>query len=193
MKSKRDEADFEWKKLQITQLEELAEVGYIDIFYFDESAFSLTPCVPYAWQPKGKNIEIPTCRSKSISVAGFYTKDNKFIDYQSDKTMNAQRLVDIFNDFVSKTTKKTVVVLDNSPVHTSHLFTSFTPKWEEENDVYLFFLPKYSPELNCIEMLWKAIKYTWLEWNAYLSIDNLRENLNFVLKNIGKKFNIQFV
>ena len=107
--------------------------------------------------------------------------------------MNAQRLVDIFNDFVEKTTQKTVVILDNAPVHTSHLFTSFIPKWQEENDVYLFFLPKYSPELNRIEMLWKAIKYRWLEWSAYLSMDKLRENLNFVLKNIGKKFNIQFV
>ena len=82
MKSKRDEADFKQKKLQIEQLEDLADSGYIDLFYFDESSFSLTPCVPYAWQAKGKNIEIPTCRSKSISVAGFYTKNNKFIDYQ---------------------------------------------------------------------------------------------------------------
>ena len=59
--------------------------------------------------------------------------------------------------------------------------------------MYLGLIVKYSPKLNRIEMLWKAIKYTWLEWNAYLSMGNLIENLNFVLKNIGKKFNIQFV
>ena len=146
MKSKRDEFDFEHKKAQIQQLETLADSGYLDVFYFDESNFSLTPCVPYAWQAKGENVEIPTARSKSIHVAGFYTKSNIIIDYQSDKTMNAQRLVEIFNDFVGKTSKKTVVILDNSPVHTSHLFTSFISKWEEEHDVYLFFLPKYSPE-----------------------------------------------
>ena len=77
-------------------------------------------------------------------MAGFYTKDNKFIGYQSDKTMNGQKLVEIFNDFISKTIKKTVIILDNSPVHTSCLLTSFIQKWEEENDLYLFFLPKYS-------------------------------------------------
>jgi hypothetical protein len=36
----------------------------LDLYYFDESGFSLTPCIPYAWQPVGEVIEVPSSRSK---------------------------------------------------------------------------------------------------------------------------------
>jgi transposase len=64
--------------------------------------------------------------------------------------------------------------------------------WQEQ-DLYIFFLPPYSPELNKIEILWKKIKYQWLEFNAYLSWLNLQLYLNHVLENIGKKYILNFV
>jgi len=35
--------------------------------------------------------------------------------------------------------------------------------------VYIQFLPAYSPELNIIEALWKHCKYRWLSFNDWLS------------------------
>jgi len=192
LKSKRDQSEFDAKQAQIEDLQELAETGYIDLFYYDESHFSLTPSVPYAWQEKGQTVELPSSRGKSINVAGFYSKDNRFSNYQYTTAIDAEKLIDVFNDFIGKTTKKTVIILDNAPIHKSKLFMSCLPKWEQESDTYLFFLPTYSPELNMIEILWRKIKYEWLEWSAYLSFKNLQESLNTVCKNVGKKFNIQF-
>lgn len=192
LKPKRNQAEFDAKKAQIEGLESLAQTGYIDVFYYDESHFNLTPSVPYAWQEKGKTVQLPSSRGKSINVAGFYSKNNRFVDYQSTTTINSEKLVGIFNDFIKKTTKKTVIILDNAPIHKSKLFMSCLPKWEEESDTYLFFLPTYSPELNIIEILWRKIKYEWLEWRAYLNFQSLQECLNTVCKNVGKKFNIQF-
>lgn len=56
--------------------------------------------------------------------------------------------------------KKTVVILDNSPIHRSRMFMAKMKEWEEQ-DVLIFFLPPHSPELNLIEILWKRIKYPY--------------------------------
>jgi transposase len=46
-------------------------------------------------------------------------------------------------------------------------------EWREKG-LSLFFLPTYSPELNLIEILWRFIKYQWLEIDAYESWHNAR-------------------
>ena len=193
LKVKRNLIEFACKKAEIEQLEVLAHQGYVDVFYYDESHFSLTPCVPYAWQIKGETIEIPTARSKNINVAGFFSKKNQLIHYYSETSINSENLTEIFNDFAQKTTKKTVVIMDNAPIHKSKMFMKNIDKWRTENDLFLFFLPTYSPELNLIEILWRKIKYEWLEFKAYLSFDKLKINLKEILDNVGNKFNIQFV
>lgn len=179
--------DFASKKAEIEQLETLAESNYIDLYYYDESHFGLTPSVPYAWQIKGETIELPSAKGKYINVAGFFSKKNEFTSYSSQTTINAEKLVEIFDDFAQKTTKKTIVIMDNAPIHRSKLFTENIEKWRNENDLFLFFLPTYSPELNLVEIVWRKTKYEWLDFSAFLSFDSLKENLKYVLENIGKK------
>lgn len=192
LRSKRNQSEFEDKKAQIEQLNELGQAEYIDLFYYDESHFGLTPVVPYAWQEREKPVLLPSARGKTINVAGFFSKKNTLFSYQVSSTLNSQKLVTIFDDFAQKTTKKTVVILDNSPIHTSKYFKGQMHRWQEEHDLYLFFLPAYSPELNCIEILWREIKYRWLGFKAYTSFENLSSQLDSVLKGVGTKFNINF-
>ena len=45
---------------------------------------------------------------------------------------------------------------------------------------------------NLIEILWRFVKYQWLPWEAYLSLDHLEEKLWEVFLNVGKKFIISF-
>ncbi|MBL0231703.1 MAG: transposase [Moraxellaceae bacterium] len=45
-----------------------------ELYYFDESGFSLHPVVPYAWQPKGQTIRIPSTASPRLNVLGFFSK-----------------------------------------------------------------------------------------------------------------------
>ncbi len=39
-------------------------------------------------------------------------------------------------------------------------------EWKQKN-LEIFWLPAYSPQLNLIEILWKFIKYEWMEIEAY--------------------------
>ncbi|MFV0329946.1 MAG: transposase, partial [Dysgonomonas sp.] len=75
--------------------------------------------------------------------------------------------------------------------HKSKLFKSKMDQWAEQ-DLIVFFLPPYSPELNKIEILWRVIKYKWLPIDAFLNFQNLKERLNNVLENVGSKYIINF-
>jgi transposase len=76
-------------------------------------------------------------------------------------------------------------------IHRSNLFKTKLNEWREQ-DVFVFFLPAYFPELNKIEILWRFVKYKWLTFDAFLNFNNLKEHLNEILSNIGVKYIINF-
>ena len=191
MKSKRDENLFNKQQTELKHLNDLHKSGYIDLYYGDASHFGLTPCVPYAWQHKEKPILLPAAKGKSLSVFGLMTPCCKFYSKSFEGTLNSDAVIGLLDEFVKTTTKRTIVVLDNAPIHTSKKFMQKIEAWREE-DLYIYFLPPYSPELNLIEILWRFIKYQWLPFEAYHDFGSLKEHLNTVLSQIGSKYDINF-
>jgi len=53
-------------------------------------------------------------------------------------------------------------------------------------------LPTYSPELNLIEILWRFIKYEWLEIDAYSSWQSLVSSVEKIIKEFGNNYVINF-
>lgn len=191
-KGEPDPKEYEQKTIQLDELKEQDRKGEIDLRYGDASGFSLESNVPYAWQEIGKTIEIETGHSKRFSVFGFMNVNHDLQAYTIEGTLDSQILVALIDDFCKTINKKTVIVLDCSPIHTSKLFLSKIPQWEILN-LEIFYLPKYSPELNLIEILWRFIKYIWIEFDAYLSIDNLILYVEKVIKGFGTDYKINFV
>ena len=191
LKYKQDKEQFKLKKASIESLKELEDKGYIDLYYGDESHFGLTPNVPYAWQMKGHQILLPASKGKFLNVIGLMNRKNKFIFETHETTINSVAMIDFMDKFAAQIVKKTVVILDNAPIHKSKKFKAKIEEWERQ-DLLIFFLPPYSPELNLIEILWRRIKYQWLSFTAYSCFQSLKENLQNVLLNIGKKYDIIF-
>lgn len=167
--------------------------GEIDLYYFDGSSFSLMPYIPYAWQKKNEEITIASAHSKNISVLGFLRRDNLFSSYVIEGNANSEIIIAVFDSFISSLpkTRKSFIVIDNAPTHTSYIFESMKSIWKEQN-VHIFNISPYSPELNIIEILWKEIKYRWMPFEAYESYETLSKSLNDILKNVGKIFTIKF-
>ena len=91
-----------------------------------------------------------------------------------------------------KEKKKSVIVMDQASIHTSdEIVYEKQAEWLERG-VELFWLPTYSPELNLIEILWRFIKYEWIEISAYKSWGTLIEYVERVLKEFGQKLVINF-
>jgi len=191
LKSKRNQDEFERKQQQIESLKELEDSGYIDLYFGDESHFGLTPNVPYAWQTKHNPILLPAAKGKFLNVVGLMNRKNDLFFEMNETTFNTNKIICFLDRFAAQIVKKTVVVLDNSPIHRSNKFKAKIKQWEED-DLLIYFLPPYSPELNLIEILWRRIKYNWLSFDAYLCFQNLKERLENVLQNIGLKYDIIF-
>ena len=52
--------------------------------------------------------------------------------------------------------------------------------------------PKASASLNIIEILWRFIKYKWLEVNDYDSYSKLVEAVENIITNFGLEYTINF-
>jgi hypothetical protein len=147
--------------------------------------------VAIPWQEKGQTILLESGSSKRLNVLGFLSKDNALQAYSCVGSVDSDVVVRCINDFCKDIDKKTVVVMDNAPIHTSETFQDNIPLWEEKG-LDIFYLPKYSPELNCIEILWRFIKYEWVELDAYKSWRHLVNYVENVLQNFGDKYKIIF-
>lgn len=192
LKGKRDSSAFESSKKRLKSLVQQMQAEEIDLVYFDESGFTLEPCVPYAWQPLGETLEVPSAKSQRLNVLGFLGhQQNQFESFVFEGSVNSSVVVACFDQFAKTLTKKTVVILDNASTHTSHEFVQNIESWEKQN-LIIQPISAYSPELNLIEILWRKIKYEWMPFSAYTSFKTLKDALFEILANIGGKYTINF-
>lgn len=192
LRSRRDEAAFRAAQAELHALQAAAECGACDLYYYDEAGFTLTPCVPYAWQSAGARLEIPTAQSGRQNVLGFLGwKQPHFHSFVFTGTVNSDLVIHCFETLSRLIEKETWVVMDNAPTHTSEEFDDPLDEWERRG-LHVFFLPPYCPELNLIELLWRKIKYEWLPISAYESYKTFVQALDEVLSQVGSKYQITF-
>jgi len=53
--------------------------------------------------------------------------------------------------------------------------------WKEKN-LTVFYLPPYSLQLNPIEIVWKFMKYYWIEFDSYKSATNMKNYVEKVIQ-----------
>ncbi|RDC61911.1 IS630 family transposase [Adhaeribacter pallidiroseus] len=187
----QDEKEYEQKRTTLFTLLFLAQAGYIDLCFGDESGFSLMPTVPYGWIKKGKQACLLAQRSARVNVFGLLSTTNQLTAYQKQESLTADFIIECLEDFCPTISQMTVIVLDNAPLHTSTTFRAKQAEWESKG-LYLFFLPKYSPHLNRIEQLWKQIKHHWLKAADYLSLTHLKQALERIITGFGTSFTLDF-
>lgn len=181
----------EAKQAALKTLRRLFQSNWIDLYFADEATFSMTPVVPYAWQEKGRQIEIFPQRDKKVNLFGIFRPDNVAVTYQSEANINSEFLIRSISDFCQYIEKPTVLVIDNAPVHRSKLFSEQLLKWQEK-DLYVFFLPKYSPHLNIAETYWRKAKYEWLKPSDYFSFAKYKRRIKEIFNKIGIDYKIVF-
>ena len=191
LKKKQNQQEYERKLAELKQLLDLYRMDYIDLYFADESGFNQEAYVPYGWQPKGEYIEITPSKSKGTQVFGVMSLDNELSAYSFKGSMNSQTVIACLEAFQQEIKQPTVVVLDNAPIHQSKAFQAKIQQWQQQ-DLYIFFLPTYSPHLNPIEILWRKIKYEWLNYEDIQTQKQLDQRLEDILRNFGKEHRINF-
>lgn len=171
MKKTPDPEEVKDKIKRMKALFALQKAHFIDLYFGDESGFSLSPQVPYGWQPVGEQVAIGVQRTHVTNILGFLNPITQTLfPYATAKNQNVDSdfVIQCIDDFVSRCKKPTVIVLDNATFHTSEKFREKRKAWERQ-DLFVFYLPKYSPHLNLIETLWRKMKYEWIRPKDYRS------------------------
>jgi transposase len=184
--------EYKEKAAQLVELQRLEDEGKINLYYLDETGFSLIPSIPYAWQNIGEYLSIKSRHSPRLNVWGIMNRHNHLETYVSSQSINSDVVIACIDAFFPSVDKPTVIVVDQSSIHTSDAILDKLEEWQERN-ITIFELPSYSPELNLIEILWRFIKYKWIEIDAYSSWKNFVTCIEKILKQFGKTYVINFV
>lgn len=187
-----DVQEYGEKQAQLEELKRLEDLREIDLYYLDEAGFCLIPCIPYGWQPIGETLEIASQRSRRLNVLGLMTRANKLETYVSQQSITSDVVIACIDAFFPKVDKRTVIVVDQASIHTSDIVQDKLEEWQQRR-IEIFQLPSYSPQLNLIEILWRFIKYEWIEVSAYQSWQSLVEYVERVLREFGETYVINFV
>lgn len=186
-----DEWELEVKIPVLTELIEQERKRKIELRYLDQSGFSLTPYIPYGWQEKNETKIIVSRTGKRVNVIGLMNRKNELYYEIIKGNITSKDVIKFLDNFSNKLDKKTVIILDQASIHTSDEFIEKSEEWRQKN-LEIFWLPTYSPKLNLIEILWKFIKYEWMEIEAYSSQESLIKYLEKVLDNFGREYVINF-
>lgn len=188
----RDPLAYEFFRAEVRTLQAWVDTGEIDLCYGDKMGVSRQAVVPYGWQPVSKSEAfMPATASGNLTTLGFFYRDNRLESYGHQGAMSSALFVKCVDDFASRLTRKTVLILDNGSTYKSGLVAGGLADWRSQGRP-IQYIPAYCPELNVIECLWKQIKYHWLRPLDFLTPAGLRSGLESILKQIGTKYRITF-
>jgi transposase len=107
----------------------------------------------------------------------------RFMVYQ--ETMTAKVLIRFFKRLIASSHKKAFLILDNLRVHHAHLVRSWLEKHKQEIEV--FYLPSYSPELNPDEYLNCDLKQGIRASSPAGTVDDLKSKVSSHMRMLQKK------
>lgn len=143
-----------WLDEEYPQIKERAKQENAEIHWGDETGLRNDSQHGRSFAPKGKTpvqvIPAKHCRINMISsVSNQGTV--RFMTYNS--TMTAKVLIRFMKRLISSSKKKVFLILDNLRVHHAKLVKEWLAKPNIKEQIEVFYLPAYSPELNPDEYL----------------------------------------
>lgn len=156
-----------------------AEAGDIVLLFADESEALTHPYLARAWARRGADLRVPAPgQAKKIAMMGAFDHAARRLLVQTSKTKRSadfiallETLDALYGPKPGLRIKPVVIVLDNGPIHVSKATAAalaarahwLTVEW----------LPKYAPELNDIEIVWRDLKAHHLAHQTFTDADAL--------------------
>ncbi len=129
------------------------------ILFGDECSFAQWDSLSYTWARRGQQPEVRTSgRRRGYKVFGLieYFSGAFYYRAQSDK-FTGDSYIAFLTDVLARTQDKPLILLqDGARYHTSTAVKTFFQAHTDRLTVYQ--LPRYSPEFNPIEFLWRNVK-----------------------------------
>jgi transposase len=124
-----EQGEYQEKKAQLEEFKRLEDEGEINLYYLDETGFSLIPNIPYGWQNIGEYLLIKSRRSPRLNVLGIMNRKNHLETYISSQSINSDVVIACIDAFFPKVDKPTVIIVDQASIHKSDAILEKIEEW----------------------------------------------------------------
>ncbi len=149
----QDQAVKNWLVTEYPAVVKRAKVEGGEISWGDETGVSSAEHHPRGYAPRGQTPVFISSKAKRTRVNLISTVTNqgelRFMSYKG--SMNSQVLIKFLRQLIKHARRKVFLILDNLRVHHSKIVKQWLQNRGDQ--IELFFLPSYSPELNPDEYL----------------------------------------
>jgi transposase len=174
-------------------LKQQAEAGDIVLLFGDESEALTHPYLAHAWAQSGADLRVPAPgQAKKVAMLGSLDYKTRELVVHTSRTKRSsdfvahlEQLDRLFGPQPGRSATPVVLVEDNGPIHTSKL--SRAALAARAHWLRVEWLPKYAPELNDIETVWRDLKAHHL---AHMTFDDA-EDLNHEIHAAVRALNAQ--
>jgi len=134
------------------------------------------------WAKKGSKPQLPFWFSSTKANIFGALVDGKTMYYEWYDKLNAHSFVQFLQRFITtlEPDKKYIFILDNAPAHKAKMTLDFVKSVSE--NIFIEFLPTYSPQLNCIETCWKIVRHDVTSSNFFKTIEALKNGVEMFLE-----------
>jgi len=165
--------------LRRTLLKAQAEAGDIVLLFGDESEALTHPYLAHVWAKKGADLRVPAPgQSAKVAMLGVLDWAHRKLIVHTSRTKRSADFIALLEEIdrrygpkLGRMLKPIVLVLDNGPIHTSK--ASRAALAERAHWLRVEWLPKYAPELNDIEAVWRDLKRHHLAHQTFTGPDDL--------------------
>lgn len=163
-----------WLKEEWPKILAHAHKWQATLYFQDETVVSLTPVLGKTWAKKGKfPIVRLTGKRGGFCISTAITPRGKMLFRIEKGNVTA----DTFLDFLEKLRKhhprrKIVVVTDQARPHIAKRVMEYTEA--SKKSFALYYLPRYSPELNPADHVWGYLKENKLKAHTAMALDELK-------------------
>ena len=170
-----------------------AEAGDIVLLYGDESEALTHPYLARAWAKSGADLRVPAPgQARKVAILGsldhltrrliVHTSPTK---RSSDFIAHLEQIDHLYGPQPGPQTKPVVLVEDNGPIHASkrsRAALSARAHW-----LTVEWLPKYAPELNDIETVWRDLKAHHLAHQTFTDADALDRAIHNAVSDLNQE------
>lgn len=142
----------QWLDEEYPQIQAKAKAEGAEIYWGDETGLRNDSQHERGYAPKGKTPVIRlNAKRESINMISAITNQGKVRFKIFDGGMNAAILIDFLKRLIKDAQRKVILILDNLRVHHARKVKEWLQG--KEDQIELYYLPAYSPELNPDEYL----------------------------------------
>jgi len=185
---RKDVATKKWLEEEYPRIQKESKKENADIWWCDETSCQSMPNNLKGYAPVGthnKPVLNHTSKRFKLNMISAITNTGKCMFSVSDESIKIDSFIDFLEKVIrSNNGKKVYMIVDNLKAH----HAKFVQTWIEEhyNDIKLFYLPAYSPDLNPDEYLNQDYKQSANRNNIPKDKEELRINTKNYMQSLQK-------